>query len=424
MVRLTTALPNDPPNRPIRLLVVGLLVLGFAIAAPAAQRVVAPGDLEAALARAQPGDTLRLAPGVHPGPLTIRRAIRLVGQPGAVIDGGGDGTVLTLAADGIEVSHLTIRGGGTDLSRDDAVVLLREARGVTVERCHVEAQAFGIYLRGGGGHHILHNEVRGNPVLPPVRRGNGIHLWHTEENELRDNRLISVRDGIYLSFAHRNLIRGNSGTGLRYGIHYMYSERNTLEGNRFRACTGGIALMFSMNDRIADNEASDNRDFGILCQQLEHSVLAHNRSAHNGRGFFLENSADNRFVDNRVEDNGVGVFLTAGSEGNVFTGNDFDGNLVQVFQDRYAPNAWSDGGRGNAWSDYTGFDWNGDGVGDVPYRLQTAVSALLARRPSARWFAASPALELLGWWEARLSSADPGAIDSAPLVRRRDPVPR
>ena len=119
-----------------------------------------------------------------------------------------------------------------------------------------------------------------------------------------------------------------------------------MEGNRFRACTGGIALMFSMNDRIADNEASDNRDFGILCQQLEHSVLAHNRSVHNGRGFFLENSADNRFVDNRVEDNGVGVFLTAGSEGNVFTGNDFDGNLVQVFQDRYAPNAWSDGGRG------------------------------------------------------------------------------
>ena len=99
---------------------------------------------------------------------------------------------------------------------------------------------------------------------------------------------------------------------------------------------GGIALMFSMNDRIADNEASDNRDFGILCQQLEHSVLAHNRCAHNGRGFFLENSADNRFVDNRVEENGVGVFLTAGSEGNLFTGNDFDGNLVQVFQDRYA----------------------------------------------------------------------------------------
>jgi nitrous oxidase accessory protein len=397
------------------------LVPALAVAAQAAERAVAPGDLAAALARAQAGDTLRLAPGVHRGPLTIGRAIRLVGEPGAVIDGGGDGTVLTLAADGIEVSTLTIRGGGNDLSHDDAVVLLREVRGVTIEDCRVEARAFGIYLRGGGGHHVLRNEVRGDPALPSVRRGNGIHLWRTEENELRDNRLISVRDGIYLSFAHHNLIRGNSGTGLRYGIHYMYSERNTLEGNRFQACTGGIALMFSMNDRIAGNETTDNRDFGVLCQQLEHSLLAHNRSARNGRGFFLENSADNRFVENRVEDNGVGVFLTAGSEANVFTGNDFDGNIVQVFQDRRVPNAWSDGGRGNAWSDYTGFDWNGDGVGDVPYRLQTAVSALLARRPSARWFLMSPTLALLGWWEARLTPPDPSSLDPSPLVigRRR-----
>lgn len=400
-----------------------ILVLVLATAAHAAERRVAPGSLPTALARAQPGDTLRLLPGTHPGPLTIRLPIRLVGEPGAVIDGGGDGTVLTLAADGIEVSDLTVRGGGSDLSRDDAVVLLREVRGVTVERCRVEAQAFGIYLRAGGGHHILDNEVAGDPALPSVRRGNGIHLWHTERNELRDNRLISVRDGIYLSFAHDNLIRGNSGTGLRYGIHYMYSERNTLEGNRFQGCTGGIALMFSMNNRIAGNSTTDNRDFGILCQQLERSLLIYNRSARNGRGFFVENSASNRFAGNRAEDNGVGVFLTAGSEANVFTSNDFDGNLVQVFQDRHALNTWSDRGRGNIWSDYTGFDWNGDGVGDVPYRLQTAVSALMARWPSARWLAASPAIELLSWWEARMFAADPGAIDPAPLVRRPDSVP-
>jgi nitrous oxidase accessory protein len=405
-------------------LIACLSLLALATAAHAAEHVVAPGTLATALARARPGDTLRLAPGVHPGPLTIDVPIRLVGAPGAVIDGGGNGTVLTLAADGIEVSALTIRGAGNDLSRDDSVVLLRDVRGVTVERCHVQAQAFGIYLRGGSRHRILRNVVRGNPALPSQRRGNGIHLWHTEQNEVRGNRLINARDGIYLSFAHDNVIRGNTGAGLRYGIHYMYSERNTLDGNRFRTCTGGFALMFSMSNRIADNVAIDNRDFGILCQQLERSLLVHNHSARNGRGLFVENSAGNRFAGNRVEDNGVGVFLTAGSEGNVFTGNDFDGNLVQAFQDIHAPNIWSESGRGNAWSDYTGFDWNGDGVGDVPYRLQTAVSALMARRPSARWFSASPALELMSWWEARMVSADPGATDVAPLVRGRDPVPR
>ena len=158
----------------------------------------------------------------------------------------------------------------------------------------------------------------------------------------------------------------------RYGINYMYWSatvgREPLPGR-----TGGIALMFSMNDRIADNEASDNRDFGILCQQLEHSMLAHNRSAHNGRGFFLENSADNRFVDNRVEDDGVGVFLTAGSEANVHGQLNMQATCSCRCSRIATPRTphWGAGG-GNAWSEYTGLDWNGNGVGDVPHgHLQT-----------------------------------------------------
>jgi nitrous oxidase accessory protein len=405
----------------VRLIAVaGALVCAAILPARAAERAVRPGDLAAALAEASPGDTLRLEPGVHPGRIVVTLPVRLVGSPGTVIDGGGQGVALTLAADGIEVSGLTVRNSGGDLSSDDAAVLLRESHGVTLTHCRVEARAFGIYLRGGGGHHIVANDVAGDARLdvPRSRRGNGIHLWRTVHNEIRDNRLADVRDGIYLSFAHENIIRGNEASDLRYGIHYMYSERNTLEGNRFRRCTGGIALMFSMQNEIASNVATDNRDFGILCQQIERSELRDNRVARNGRGFFVENSARNRFVENRMEVNGVGLFLTAGSEGNVFTANRFDRNLVQVYQDRRAVNEWSEAGRGNEWSDYTGFDWNGDGIGEVPYRLQTSVSALLARWPLTRWFMMSPALGLLDWWEVQ-TGADPGALDRAPRVVAR-----
>lgn len=387
----------------------------------AAELAVGPGELEAVLSRAALGDTLKLAPGVHPGPITIDRPVRLEGAPGAILQGPGAGTVLTLTADGTAVSGLTVRGSGADLARDEAVILIVEARDVTVEKCRVEARAFGIYLQAGGGHRILGNEVVGDTSLKVARRGNGIHLWKTEHNEVRGNRLVAVRDGIYLSFAHDNLIHGNRGNGLRYGIHYMYSERNSLTENRFAGCTGGIALMFSMRNRIERNETVDNRDFGILCQQIEHSHLEGNRAAGNGRGFYLENSAGNRFVDNRLEGNGVGAYFTAGSEQNVFTGNRFSGNLVHVFEDRVfegraGANAFFDQGRGNFWSDYAGFDWNGDGIGETPYRLSTAASALMARRPVARWFWMSPALALLDWWDARLATPGADSFDPFPLV--------
>jgi nitrous oxidase accessory protein len=398
----------------------GALVCAAALPAPAAEHAIRPGELGSALSSARPGDTLRLEAGVHPGPVTVAVAVRLEGVTGAVIDGGGRGVALTLAADGISVSGLTVRNSGDDLSSDDAALLLRESRGITVARCRVEARAFGIYLRGGGGHRIVANEVVADARAAPSRsrRGNGIHLWHTAGNEIRDNRIAGVRDGIYFSFAHENVIRGNEASDLRYGIHYMYSERNTLAGNRFRRCVGGIALMFSMRNSIAGNVSSDNRDFGILCLQIERSELRGNRVAGNGRGFFVEHSVGNRFVENRLEANGVGLFLTAGSEENVFAGNRFDGNLVQAYQHRRTPNAWSEAGRGNEWSDYTGFDWNGDGVGETPYRLQTSVSALLARRPLTRWFLMSPALALLDWWDAQVGY-DPGALDPAPLVVAR-----
>jgi nitrous oxidase accessory protein len=401
-----------------RLIAAAAIVCAASLPSLAAERAVRPGELAAALARAAPGDTLRLEPGVHPGPVVVGVRVRLVGSPGAILDGGGDGVPLTLAADGAEVSGVTVRNGGADLSRDDAAVLLREAHGVTIAHCRVEARAFGIYLRGGGGHHVVANEVVGDARLARSRRGNGIHLWHTERNEIRDNRIADVRDAMYFSFAHDNAIRGNQATGVRYGIHYMYSERNTLEENRLRRCIGGIALMFSRRNRIAANVSSDNRDFGMLCLQIEHSEIRDNEVARNGRGFFVEHSVGNRFVGNRMEANGVGLFLTAGSEDNVLTGNRFEGNLVQAYQGSRMPNEWSEAGRGNEWSDYTGFDWNGDGIGEVPYRLQTAVSALLARRPVTRWFLMSPALGLLDWWDAQ-TGVEPGALDRAPLVVSR-----
>lgn len=390
-------------------------------------RRVVPGGLAAALEAATDGETLRLSPGIYKGSYTLTRAVALRGEPGAVIEGDGSGTVLTLAADGIVISGLTVRGSGADLSKDDAVIRLRRVHHASVENCRVFARAFGIYLEAGGSNTIVDNEVHGDASLAVPRRGNGIHLWKTTDNEIRSNRLTDVRDGVYLSFAHDNLIRANQGAGLRYGIHYMYSERNRLIGNRFRGCTGGIALMFSMDNHIENNETLENRDFGILCLQLERSMVRGNIMVRNGRGLYLQNSAVNTLTDNRLEENGVGVFMTAGSERNQFSGNRFDRNLVQVYEDRGGSNRgddnrWTVAGRGNFWSDYAGFDWDGDGIGETPYRLQTTTSALMARRPAARWFWMSPMFALLDWWNTQLAMADPLSIDSAPLTVAPSPL--
>lgn len=397
-----------------------LAASSFLAGPAAAERIhVAPGELGRALSLVKPGDEIVLGAGTHRGRFEIHERLRLRGEDGASIEGTGEGTVLTLAADGIELSDVTVRGSGADLATDDAVVLILESQDVTVERTVIEARGFGIYLRGGGGHHIRDNRVQGDPSLPPNRRGNGVHLWRSQGNEVSGNHIADTRDGVYLSFAHENRISQNEGSGLRYGIHYMYSERNVLSGNRFAHSTGGIALMFSLGNRIENNVTDDNRDFGILAQQLERSILSGNHASGNGRGLYLENAAANEVTENELVANGVGVYLTAGSERNAIHENVFDSNLVQVYREHSGENRWSENGRGNYWSDYVGIDWNGDGVGEVPYRLETATSALMARRPHARILWLSPLLSLLDWWDQRVLLAREDSLDRFPLVARR-----
>ena len=53
-------------------------------------------DLNEALAAAQPGDTIIVPAGVYPGPLTIDRPVILEGEGWPVIEGTGEGDVITV----------------------------------------------------------------------------------------------------------------------------------------------------------------------------------------------------------------------------------------------------------------------------------------------------------------------------------------
>ena len=46
--------------------------------------------------------------------------------------------------------------------------------------------------------------------------------------------------------------------------------------------------------------------------------------------------------------------------------NNFIENVIQASAEN-SDNQWDDGAEGNYWSDYTGLDVDGDGIGDSPY---------------------------------------------------------
>jgi len=399
-------------------------IVFLALTSPAATVHVAD-SITGAIAKASAGDTILVAgPTAFHEHIVIEKPLQLIGTNSPVIDADGLGTPLVIRAAGVVVSGLTLRGGGRDLGKTDSGIMIDAPR-ARVESCRVEGGAFGIYLHGINGCAVVDNTVLGDTNLPPAQRGNGIHLWNSKSNIITGNVISGTRDGAYFSYADHNLIATNRIEQTRFGIHYMYSHENRLIGNTLTENAVGAALMFARNCEVTDNRAFANRRHGILLKQVEHSLFARNSVVGQNRGFFIQQAVGNRFEQNEISRNDIGLYLSNQSEENIFVGNAFLDNTEQVWQPtdefekgRLASNQFSEGGRGNFWSDYTGNDANHDGIGDTPYHQTDTFGYIVNRHPEARVFALSPAVALLRKGEELLPLLDTqGVTDPAPLMK-------
>jgi nitrous oxidase accessory protein len=145
---------------------------------------------------------------------------------------------------------------------------------------------------------------------------------------------------------------------------------------------------------VRNNRAWGNSDHGIMLRTLQDSVNENNVVAGNNRGFFIYDVEYATLRGNLVVDNVVGVHLAAGSTRNVVEGNDFIANREQVRYVGARDERWG-AQSGNHWSNYLGWDRDGNGIGDVPYEANDMVDRLTWQHPSMKLLLASPAVQAL-----------------------------
>jgi ABC-type multidrug transport system ATPase subunit len=152
-----------------------------------------------------------------------------------------------------------------------------------------------------------------------------------------------------------------------------------------------------------------------------------NRFIGNRLGIYVDSSPNaidvyNHFTRNRIAFNDVGVALLPMVKRNLFHDNSFDDNQEQVAvlgNGSLEGNSFTVDGRGNYWSDYRGYDKDGDGIGDLPYRSQSFFENLMDRQPKLRLFVYSPAQQALEMTSRAVPSVQPRPKfqDDAPLLR-------
>jgi nitrous oxidase accessory protein len=396
------------------------------------------------LATAPAGSTIDVPAGSYRGPFVVDRSLRLRSSGGAHLRGDGTTHTVAVRAADVTIDGFEISGSGLELGKDQAAVHVTGPHAVIVNN-HIHDSLHGIYVRQADGARIEGNTITGKrTVVQPVdpftssampgegelcevelnqnRRGNGIHIWNSARHVIARNTIRDTRDGVYFSFVDRSDVRANDISRVRYGLHYMYSDENLFEGNVFRDNAAGAALMNSKDIVLRRNEFLANqshRSYGVLLQTVDGTTLEENRIAGNTVGVFFESGHQNRLVGNTILRNHIGIHASDSSDGNVFAGNRFEGNLHTVeTTGGNLTSTWAVDGRGNYWDDAVTIDLDRNGVADVPHRELDLFGQVRREFPAIGVLAGSPGERLLRFVHARLALPGlPGVTDPAPLVR-------
>ena len=401
------------------------VVLAAALAADAATHRVRPGDdLQAALDAARPGDVVEIERARYVGNFVVDKPLVLRGIDRPTLSGDLRGDTLRIKAPDVVVEGLIVADSGDSLRDQNAGIYLDPgAHRVTVRDSELTYNLFGLWIEKADDVRVERNVITGKRDYASPQRGNGIQLYNTRGARIVGNRISFVRDALYVDVAHHAEFRGNRLHHSRYGTHYMNSYHNLWEDNDSWSNRGGLALMEVRHQVVRNNRTWGNSDHGIMLRTLQDSVIENNVVAGNSRGFFIYDVEYATLRGNLVVDNQVGVHLAALSTRNVVQGNDFVANREQVRYLGTRDERWGGApGEGNFFSNYLGWDRDGDGVGDLPYEANDLVDRLLWRHPMVRMLLASPAVQALRVVAQQFPVLRaPSVVDAHPAMRPHHP---
>lgn len=300
---------------------------------PAGAIVVNPGDDIQSLVSSHPaGTTFYLRAGVHRAPggtrhVDPRTGNTFIGEPGAVMDGGGNTTFAF--QDNAKASDVSIRG-----------LVIRNYKS-PLQRGAVDASS--------GGWRVIGCELYGNTGAAIAFGGSG---WAIEGSNIHHNGQIGIK-GQGSGRVVNNTIANNNTAGHDMaweagGTKFINTTGLYVAGNRVLN-NKGPGLWTDSNNRdtlYEKNTVRDNAGPGIFHEISQSAIIRNNTVSGNAHGFY------------------VGGILVANSSGVTVTGNNLSGNDGGIIglQDDRSPNTvgltvtknsvtWSTG--------MTGLVWNG-----------------------------------------------------------------
>lgn len=393
--------------------------------------VITAEELPQAIALAKDGETIEVNGGTYHGSLEVDKRLSVIGHDWPVLDGGNNGTVVSISSPGVVFSGFLIKNSGSVLEQENSGIAV-VAQGVTVENNRFEDTLFGIYLKEAHESIIRGNEITSKD-LAVQRRGDPIRVWYSSDVLIENNMVDNGRD-VVLWYSERLTLRNNMISNGRYGLHFMYCDDATIANNRMINNSVGTFLMYSRRVNMHNNTIAHNRGpsgYGVGLKDMDDTIIVDNLFLDNRVGAHLDTSprevdSIGQFSGNVFAYNNIGVEMMPSVRHNLFSANSFVENEEQIAVaggGTLRENSWTVDGAGNYWSDYAGYDADGDGQGDMPYKSERLFEDLMQQKPELRLFIYSPASNALDFASRAfpLVKPKPKLEDQKPYMSPRIP---
>ncbi|MGE0064311.1 MAG: DUF3344 domain-containing protein [Methanobacteriales archaeon] len=226
---------------------------------------------------------------------------------------------------------------------------------------NVQASLYGIIAYGDGNNTIAYNNITSG----------GLQIG--SNNIVTDNIINpgSARSVIYIGGSN-NLIANNTVyVADKSGIRTETGGNNTIINNTLIGTNKqGYGIVPLNSDTVQNNIVTDC-NYGIWPYNARNCTITWNNVTGCNYGIYIVGGGNHTIHDNIIRENTKGIRLTGSgigaSTGNLLYNNYFINNTNQTEGDP-SNNNWNTTEAGNYWSDYTGDDNNGDGIGDIPYQ--------------------------------------------------------
>jgi nitrous oxidase accessory protein len=177
--------------------------------------------------------------------------------------------------------------------------------------------------------------------------------------------------------------------------------------------------MFSKKIKMINNTFKENwgtASYGMLLKEINDAEIIGNTFQENTIGINIEGSNRIVYKNNNFINNGWAVKVRGACYTNSFLENNFLYNSFDIsYNSKVNDNVFDR----NFWSNYTGYDLDKDGVGDVPYRPVKLFSYIVNRTPETIILLRSLFIDIIDFSEKVSPVFTPdNLLDNNPLIKK------